>query len=139
LKAKSKPDSAADEAEMKAVADKIQKEAVAGGDFQKLEEEAYQAAGIQDAPSVEMGLVARAQIPLEYQQAIFGLKDGQVSEVEPAENGWHIFTVMKKQTLPLDHAKGIVVSERLQNIVEPFLSTIKTNLNEEYFQKSNPH
>jgi hypothetical protein len=139
LKAKTKPDPAADEAEMKAVADKIQKEAVAGGDFQKLEDEAYQAAGIQDdAPSVEMGLVARAQIPLEYQDAIFGLKEEQVSEVEPAENGWHIFKVTKKQTLPPDHAKGIVVSERMQHTVEPFLNSIKADLNWEYFQKNNP-
>ena len=45
-----KPDPVADEAEMKAVSEKIQKEAVAGGDFQKLEDEAYQAAGIQDSP-----------------------------------------------------------------------------------------
>jgi PPIC-type PPIASE domain len=139
LKAASKPDAAADEAEMKAVAEKIQKEAVAGGDFQKLEDEAYQAAGVQDSPSVDMGTVTRAQIPLEYKEVIFGLKEGQVSEVEPAANGWHIFKIAKKETLPLDHSRGIVVAERMANIIEPFRSTIKADLNRDYFQDNNSH
>jgi len=134
LKAATKPDPAADEAEMKAVAEKIQKEAVAGGDFQKLQDEAYQAAGIQDSPSVDMGTVTRAQIPAEYKEVIFGLKVGQVSEVEPSANGWHIFKVTRKETLPLDRARGIVVLERMANIVDPFRNSIKPDLNQEYFQ-----
>jgi hypothetical protein len=134
----SKPDPAADEAEMKALAEKVQKEAVAGGDFQNLEDEVYQAAGIKDSPSVEMGIVTRVQIPLEYKKAIFDLKEGQVSEVEPAEDGWHIFKVLKKETLSPDHARGTVVSQRMADIVEPFRRTVKAHLNPEYFQNTSP-
>jgi hypothetical protein len=139
LKTKSKPDPAADEAEMKALADKVQKEAVAGGDFQKLEDEVYEAAGIRDSPPVDLGTVSRAQIPLEYKEVIFGLKEGQVSEVEPAENAWHIFKVTKTQTLPLERARGIVQAERMADIVEPFRSSIKPDLNKEYFQNDTSH
>jgi parvulin-like peptidyl-prolyl isomerase len=134
-----KPDPDAEEAEMKAVAEKIHKEAVAGGDFQKLEDEAYQAAGVQESPSVDLGTVTRAQIPPEYKNAIFDLKEGQISEVEPATNGWHIFRISKKQTLPPERARGIVVAERMSDIVDPFRTSIKADLNPEYFQKSDAH
>ena len=86
-----------------------------------------------------MGTVTRAQIPTEYKNAIFDLKEGQISEIEPAANGWHIFKVTKKEALPLNRARGILVSERLANIVEPFRSSIKAELNQEYFQKNDSH
>lgn len=136
----SKTNPAADEAEMRAVADKIQKEAAAGGDFQKLEDEAYKAAGVDESPSVEMGMLSRAIVPAEYKDVIFSLKVNQVSPVEPSTNGWHIFKVTHKEIVPLDHARSIIVSERLADIVDPFRASIKVQTNDDYFQKSmEPH
>jgi len=136
LTAASKSDPAADEAEMRAVADKIQKEAVAGEDFQKLEDDAYHAAGNDQSPSVEMGTLNRAIIPPEYKDVIFGLKVGEVSPVEPSTNGWHIFRVTYKEVVPLERARPIIVSERMADIVEPFRTSIKVQTNDQYFEKS---
>ena len=58
-----KVDPAADEAAMKAEAEKIYSQAVAGGDFATLQEEAYTVAGDpDDAPDADMGVVTRSEL-----------------------------------------------------------------------------
>src|SRR5437868_4696647 len=76
-----KVDPAADEAAMKAEADKIHSAAAAGGDFDKLQKEAFETAGINaTAPNVSLGKITRGNLPQTHEK-VFDLKAGEVSEI----------------------------------------------------------
>lgn len=130
----SKEQLAADEAAMKAEAEKIRKEALAGGNFEKLQDRAYKfAQDPDDTPEVKLGKMTPDQVPAEYQKAIFDSPVGQISELEPASNGWHIFKVVSKDTVPLSEAKPIVQKLRMKESQEALKTSIKVQLNSEYF------
>jgi hypothetical protein len=124
----------AEEAEMKAEADKIQKKAVAGGDFEKLEEEVYKVVNDPDnAPDVHVGKMTRDQVPPQYQKALFALQAGQVSAVIPGAEGWHVFKVISRRTVPLSEAKPIVQKLQVKDFTETLKSSIKSQFNDDYF------
>src|SRR5208282_6922137 len=76
-----KVDTAADEAALKAEAEKIRTRAVAGEDFEKLEDEAYTFAGDpDDAPDTDMGDNTHADLA-QWDKLIFAMQPGQVSEL----------------------------------------------------------
>jgi len=130
----SKEQAAADEAAMRAEAERIRKEAVAGGSFEKLQARAYKfAQDPDDTPDYHMGKMTPDQVPAEYQKAIFDLPIGKVSELEPAENGWHIFKVVSKETVPLSEAKPIVQRLRMRDATEALKASIKVQLSDDYF------
>jgi hypothetical protein len=130
---------AADEAAMKIEAEQIRSKAVAGGDFEKLENEAYKFAGysVDDAPDVKLGMVNRAEMPREYAGVVFDLKAGQVSDLIAAPQGWHIVKVRSRQTIPLNEAKNILQRLRLQEAKDSLKSSISTDFNNAYFNA--PH
>jgi hypothetical protein len=132
----SKPD-AAQEAMMKAEAEKIQKKAVAGGNFVMLEKEAYKFVGdTEDTPDVKVGEVTRAEAPERYRKAIFELPSGKVSELVAAPDGWHIFKVVSKQTVPLSEARGLIQKLWVEEATESLKSSIKAEFNSAYFSAS---
>ncbi len=130
-----KVDPVADEAEMKAVAQKIAKEAAAGGAFEKLEAEAYDAAGEHAVPGTDVGKTLRNELPSLYEKAIFDLPVGKVSDLVEGPNGWYIVKVSSKETLPLDRARGIMVSQRMKKSMEAIEDPVKIDLNLDYFEK----
>jgi len=129
-----KPDPAADEAKMKEVANNIQKEAAAGGDLDKLAADAYHAAGMQNAPSVTLGVTMRDELPAYVADSVFALKDGQVSEVIQGSDGWYVFKVLSKKMLPVDRARAIIVRDRMEKSLAALRTPVKTTLNMEYFE-----
>jgi parvulin-like peptidyl-prolyl isomerase len=132
----SKPD-AAQEAAMKVEAEKIQKKAAAGGSFAKLEQEAYAFAGDpEDSPDVKVGKVTRAEAPERYQKAIFELPIGKVSELVPAPDGWHIFKVVSKQTIPMSEARGLIEKLWVKDSTEALKDSGKPEFNSAYFNTS---
>jgi DNA polymerase III gamma/tau subunit len=135
--APAKPDTAADEAAMKATAEKIHSEAAAGGDFQKLQQEAFDAAGIKSqSPSVNLGKITREGLPANHQK-VFELQAGQVSELLDDPGGYYIYKVVSKQKVPLDQAKGeihnVLQQQAFRQQMEAMINSVKPELNQAYF------
>lgn len=131
-----KVNKAADEAAMKAEAEKIYREVLAGGDFEKLQDEAYTVAGNpDDAPDSDMGLVTRAELG-DSQEEIFALRPGQISKLISREQAWHIFKVVSRQMIAQIDARKMVTSQRFKAAVESLKNSVKPQLNEAYFGPS---
>jgi hypothetical protein len=128
---------AAQEAAMKAEAEKIQKKAAAGGNFATLEEETYKFVGDpQDSPDIKVGKVICAETPERYRKAIFELPVGKVSELVPAPDGWQIFRVTSKQTIPMSEARGLIEKLWVEDSTETLKGSIKAEFNSAYFNAS---
>jgi PPIC-type PPIASE domain len=130
------------EAKMKTEADKLRARAAAGEDFNKLQEEAYQVAGIKSsAPNTTMGKQRRNVLP-PTQSSAFDLKPGEVSPVITDQSGFFIYKMVSKGTMPLDQArdeiKGILRSERLQQEMKSVQESASPTLNEAYFGPEMP-
>jgi hypothetical protein len=128
-------DAAADETAMKAEADRIRKKALAGASFEKLEKEAYAFAGEDPdgAPSVDLSGDTRSGVERQYQDVVFHLKVGEISDVVPATEGWHIFKLVSKSQVPMSEAKNLLVSIRVHAAIDAAKAGIKTDFNDAYF------
>jgi PPIC-type PPIASE domain len=125
------------EPDMRLEAERIRREAVAGGDFQKLQEKAFKAAGDpSDPPDVEVGRVTRAEIPVAVQTVVFGLQPGQVSKPVQGSEGRFIFKVRSKSIIPLSNAKGVIQKIRTTEAIDALKNSIHAQLNESYFSKT---
>ena len=132
-----KADTAADQAAMKTVADKIHSQAVSGADFQKLQQEAFDAAGIKSqSPSVNLGKITREGLPSNHQQ-VFDLQAGQVSPLLDDPGGFYIYKVVSKQQIPLDQARGeihnFLQQQAFRKQIDAMIGSVKPQLNETYF------
>ena len=136
-----KVDIAADEAAMKALAVRIRAEAVAGGDFEKLQERAYKLAGLSDdPPDTDLGdQWTRDTFPAEYASAVLGLKLGQVSEPIHNASGWHIIKMVSRKTIPWSEARDSTLQLIVADQANSIRKAIKTELNEQYFVSAVPH
>lgn len=132
-----KIDTAADEAAMKTVADKIHSDAAGGGDFQKLQQQAFEAAGIKSqSPNVNLGKLTREGLPTNHQK-VFELQAGQVSELLDDPGGYYIYKVVSKQMVPLEQAKGeirnLLQQQTFRQQMEAMIGSVKPELNQAYF------
>jgi len=132
-----KVDTAADEAAMKAVAEKIHSDAAGGGDFQKLQQQAFEAAGIKSqSPNVNLGKLTREGLPTNHQK-VFELQAGQVSELLDDPGGYYIYKVASKQMVPLEQAKGeirnLLQQQTFRQQMEAMIGAVKPELNQAYF------
>jgi hypothetical protein len=129
---------AAEEA-MTRVADGLRARAVKGEDPEKLQKEAYTAAGLTgNAPSTKMEKVRGAALPANHRAAM-DLKPGEVSQVISDPNGPHyIYKLVSKETLALDAVKpeirSLISSQRYRDSTQSFQSDIE--LNDVYFGPS---
>lgn len=125
------------EAAMKKEADLIHTRAVAGGDFAKLQEEAFLAAGMKGkAPNTAMGKTRRRQLP-PTQDSVLELKEGEVSAVIEDANGYVIYKVVSKDTIALDKAseeiRNTMRSQRMQEMMQAIQKSATPVLDEAYF------
>jgi hypothetical protein len=132
----------ANEEEMKKTAEDMHKRAAAGEDFDKLQKEAYAAAGIQGAPApTNIGKMTRNQIPVN-QRSVLDLKPGEVSQLFTEPNGYYIYKVVSKETKPLDQARDEIrttlAQQRLQDAMAKYQQESKATLNEAYFGPPGP-
>jgi PPIC-type PPIASE domain len=127
---------------MKNEADKLRARAVAGEDFSKLQEEAYQLAGTKTkAPSTKMGEVRRNGLPPAH-ASVMELKSGEVSPVISDQSGYYIYKVGKKEVEPLDKAKeeirGTLRTQRMQEQMQAVQQSATPTLDESYFGAEMP-
>ena len=132
---------AADEAEMKAEADKLRARAAAGEDFAKLQQEAYDFAGLTQikAGDTRMNQVKKASVPAA-DQSIFELKVGEVSQVftDPAE--FVVYKIQAVEDLPVasvhDEISRTLAAEREKSAIESVQKS--TKLDDAYFATPAP-
>jgi hypothetical protein len=125
-------------AEMHKLALKVQKEAAAGADPDKLEEKIYKIAGDASVPDTDLGEPVREEVPAEYRELIFKLEPGQVSQVTEDDHEYLIFKCIAKHMIPPSDAKNFLVWLRVKDAMQALKDSIKTEFNEEYFSGAAP-
>ncbi|MBZ5613480.1 MAG: hypothetical protein LAO23_05680 [Acidobacteriia bacterium] len=127
------------EAAMTKVATELRARALKGEDPDKLQREAYAAAGLAgNAPSTKMEKVRGAALPVNH-RAVMDLKPGEISAVISDPEGPHyIYKLISKETLALDAVKpeirNLISSQRYRDSMQSFQTDI--DLNDAYFGAS---
>lgn len=123
----------------KALAEQLHARAVAGEDFTKLQQEAYQKAGIKSSASVSVAKVRRLSLPPSH-VVVMDLKLGEMSAVLAGSNGYYVYRMRSKETLSVDAARdeirGIIRSQHLQEEMRRIEESATSTLNESYFYPS---
>jgi bifunctional DNA-binding transcriptional regulator/antitoxin component of YhaV-PrlF toxin-antitoxin module len=127
----------ASEEAMTKLAAGLRARAAKGEDPDKLQKEAYAAAGLPgSAPSTKMEKVRRTTLPANH-QAVMDLKAGDVSEVISDPNSGHyIYKLVSKETLSLDdkvktEIRSTISSQRYRDSMQGFQGNV--DLNDAYF------
>ncbi len=123
----------ADEAGKKAARTKIDgvlKRAKAGEDFAALAKENSQDGSASQGG--DLGFFGRGRMVPEFDQAVFALKPGEISEVVSTQFGYHIIKLTEKKagsTVPFDQVKPQVVeylsNQKKQQRVDSFINEAK--------------
>jgi len=121
---------------MKKVAADLRDRAAKGEDPDKLEEEAYAAAGLPgSAPNTKMEKLRRTALPANH-QAVMELKPGEVSElISDPNSGYYIYKMVGKETLSVEAVRSdilkVISSQRYRDSMQSFQGNI--DLNDAYF------
>jgi parvulin-like peptidyl-prolyl cis-trans isomerase-like protein len=135
------PKREADEAAMKAEADKLRASAAAGEDFVKLQQEAYDAAGLKlksTSANTHVEKVRKNALPPS-DGSIFELKKGEVSQVFNDPAAYMIYKVDDFQDQPLSDVKQEVArslqGQKLKTFSEELQKSVaeNTTYNDSYF------
>jgi hypothetical protein len=122
---------------MRGLADKLHARAIEGEDFGNLQAEAYKIAGIKTSASPSLGTIRRVSLPRS-QVWVMDLKPGEVSSVIEAPDGYLIYKVKTKETLPLEKAReevrAVLRSQRLQEETQAIEESATPALNEIFFR-----
>lgn len=127
----------AGEAAMKKLADSLEPRAAKGEDFDKLQKEAYLAAGLKATPATtKVDKVRRNTLPPAH-SAAFDLKPGEVSPVFSDASGHTIYKMVSKQTLALDAVKtdihNTMAAKRYSEAMQAYQLGTNMDLSEAYF------
>lgn len=132
---------AAAEAEMKEEADKLRARAASGEDFIKLQQEAYDKAGLKlesTAANIHVEKIPKNRLPAG-DSSIFDLKKGDVSQVLNDPAAFMIYKIDDFQDQPLESVKQEVSrtlqSQKLKAFSEELQKSVveKTTYNDAYF------
>jgi len=121
---------------MKKLAATLRTRAASGEDPDKLQKEAFVAAGLKGTPpNTKMEKLRRNTLPAAHSAAL-ELKPDQVSEVISDPSGHYIYKLLSKQTLPLDAVKqeirNTLSAQRYRDAMQPFQGS-NAELNDAYF------
>jgi len=124
-------------AAMKQVANDLHARAEKGEDFDKLQKEAYDKAGVKSAiPSTSNPKVRRTGLPPS-QAVVFDLKEGELSPVIDDVQGYFIYRLQSKIAPPLadvkDEIRNTIHSQHLQDSRAKLQNAVSADLNKDYF------
>jgi hypothetical protein len=126
--------------ELRQAAEKYRVRAVAGEDFLKLQSEAYKIAGLQETdvdPSMIALLGIRRKMFSAGQRPVMEVKTGEISPVLTDQNGYSIFRVKGRSTMPLEKVKGeihnILRDQGVEHDWEALKGAATTTYNNDYF------
>ena len=121
-----------DDARTKAVL--ITKRARAGEKFENLVKE------FSDDPRAkkkggDLGYVSRGRLPLEIEDEIFNLKEGEISDPIEAPNGFHIIKVTQGAKIPpLEQLKGRIQLDLRKRIFSDYAKNLREKIGVEIFE-----
>ncbi len=124
--------------EMTKEAVRLQERAVAGEGFPKLQQDAYDAAGVKSPPRpTKLPNTRRASLPAGH-LSVFDLKPGEVSAVISDATGHYIYKLDSKEMEPLGQAReeihAILQKQREKEMMKDLQASTTTELNPSYFQ-----
>jgi len=125
------------EAAMGKVAEDQHTRAAAGEDFDKLQKDAYEAAGIKaTAPPTANAKLRRTNLPSS-QASVFDLKEGELSPVISDVSGFYIYKIVSR-TRPTvadaqEEIRNALRGQRLQALRQKLQGSISSELNQDYF------
>jgi hypothetical protein len=152
---------------MSKLADDLRSRAAAGEDFDKLQKEAYEAAGVKGSPPptsipkvrrtglppsqaagvigspppTSLPIVRRTGLPPS-QAAVLEFKEGEVSQVMNDPQGFFIYRLVSKSTPPLADVKeeihATLRGQRLDAIQSKMQDAVTADLNKDYFGADAP-
>ena len=131
------------DADQKAGAEKIRQRWVAGEDPSKLQQAAYESAGVTAPGSPEVTLGARqpGSLPKD-QESVFQLKTGEISQIYSDPAAYYIYKVMSTRVIPLSEVKDTISKTLEQRMLQDKLEEIGKSatpvLNNEYFGAAPP-
>jgi hypothetical protein len=119
------------------VAENLRARAIAGEPFIKLEQEAYQAAGMTEVPpNPSLGQVKQSGLPAA-QAAVFELNPGEVSQVLSTSAGLYIYKMDSKQKPSLDAVKDeirkTIQNQQREQAINAIQESINPQFNSAYF------
>jgi PPIC-type PPIASE domain len=121
---------------MKKLAEGLRGRAAAGEDLAKLQDEAIASSGFKGKPPTRLGKVRRTSLPPD-QGEVFNLKAGETSQLITTPNGYLVYKVADKDTLPLDHVRAEIVStlqsQGMQDSMQAIQQSATPELNPKYF------
>ena len=125
------------EAAMAKIAADLRARAVVGEDFDKLQRDAYAAAGASATPPSTLNAnVRRGNLPAA-QAAIFDLNPGDVSGVLNDPTGFYFFKLVAKTTSPLADVKedirNFLRNQNLERLRQSLDNAVSAELNKDYF------
>jgi parvulin-like peptidyl-prolyl isomerase len=111
--------------EARETAERVRAEIAAGEDF------AAVARRVSRDPSAErgglQGELSRQDLPSSFAEEIFGLEEGEVSAVVPADYGYHLFQVvarMPEEVIPVEAARGEIVRRLRRERADRWLAAL---------------
>jgi hypothetical protein len=122
---------------MAKVAEDLHTRAAAGEDFDKLQKDAYEAAGIKASPPPTSNpRLRRTNLPAA-QGSVFDLKEGDLSPVINDVSGSYIYKIVSR-TAPTvadveDEIRNTLRSQRLQAMRQKLQTSVSSELNKDYF------
>jgi hypothetical protein len=126
---------------MKKEAEALRARSAAGEDFDKLQAEAFAAAGQKGkAPSTKMSKVRRTGLPPD-QASVMDLKPNEVSPLLSSPTGYFVYKITDKDTIPLAKAHDEILatlrSQRLQESRQALQQSSTATLDDKYFATPN--
>lgn len=108
----------AKEAEVRAKAEAVLKKAKSGADFAELARKYSQDPGSANSGGY-LGRIQRGQMVKEFEDAVFALNPGEISELVHSQYGFHIIRSIKRETPTLESMRGdLTASVRLRKAQE---------------------
>src|SRR4029077_8993132 len=125
------------EVAMVKVAENLHTRAAAGEDFDTLQKDAYEAAGIKATPPPTSNpRLRRSNLPAA-QTSVFDLKEGELSAVINDVSGSYIYKTVFRTTPTVtdvqDEIRNTLRSQRLQAMRQKLQTSVSSELNKDYF------
>ncbi|HEX8895218.1 MAG TPA: peptidyl-prolyl cis-trans isomerase [Terriglobales bacterium] len=126
------------DADQAAAAEKIRQQWIAGGDPSKLQQSAYELAGVTGTGSPDVSLGARrpGSLPVN-QEAVFRLKAGEISQVFSDPAAYYIYKAVSVREIPVSEVRDSISKTLQQRQMQDKLDEIGKSatpvLNEVYF------
>jgi hypothetical protein len=124
------------DAELQAQAEKYRARLVAGESFEKLQKEAYEAAGFKTPPPPTVTSKRREGAPAS-EAEVFTLKKGDLSKTIVDAAGASVYQVQDTKMVPLEQVKPEIeaqlASEKMKQQLESLSNVAKPDLNQAYF------